>query len=477
MTATTFLSGREEAQPPEPPLAASPRLSLRDGFRLLGTPSSEAGVLAYHRALEGEVPDATVLLGELADLRDGRSTRFELLTAIALSPKARARGVAGPGLVLIRAARKAFLLSGAAARVRRRRSLAAQAQASSQAPGAGPVTSAEVTRKLVLLEGAVLRLEARAFAAARAAPDVAPLESRISALETELRTRLAEDASTPPTPVPLQSKGDHTRMDIQSRFVSKAPSSQNVLDLFAGDWTSSMPAGSGLQTEPGGMDLFNDPRIAFANQVLGPIAGLDVLELGPLEGAHTYQLHELGASSITSVEANTRAYLRCLCVKEIFELDRARFKLGSFIGYLSEPRRFDLTVASGVLYHMTEPLKVLDLICRSADRVFLWTHVYDAEEIAGRHDAAIFEPAADVQHDGRTYSLSKRTYPKEALDWSGFTGGIKPFAMWIARESLERFLADAGFDRIQITHDQKDHPNGPSLSLAAMRTTPSVRTS
>ncbi len=37
---------------------------------------------------------------------------------------------------------------------------------------------------------------------------------------------------------------------------------------------------------------------------------MNILELGPLEGAHTYQLR------ILAIEANAEAFLKCLVVKE-----------------------------------------------------------------------------------------------------------------------------------------------------------------
>ena len=204
MAATTFLTGQPPAPAPEaPPLAATPTLSVADGLRLLQTPSSEAGVLAYHRALEGGPPPPPVLLAELSALRDGQATRFELLALIATSPKAQARGVGGPGLLLIRLVRKAFLLSGAAARVKARRALVAQAERSALAASDLPSTPADVARKLVVMEGALLRLETQVFAQARenqGPAAFAALEARVAALEAELKGRLAQDDPSAPQP-------------------------------------------------------------------------------------------------------------------------------------------------------------------------------------------------------------------------------------------------------------------------------------
>jgi Protein of unknown function (DUF1698) len=84
---------------------------------------------------------------------------------------------------------------------------------------------------------------------------------------------------------------------------------------------------------------------------------MTVLELGPLEGAHTYRLQQLGAGRILAIESNVEAYLKCLIVKEALGMKRAEFMLGDFTLYLQEcTERFDLVFCCGVLYHMQDPL-------------------------------------------------------------------------------------------------------------------------
>lgn len=252
-------------------------------------------------------------------------------------------------------------------------------------------------------------------------------------------------------------------------LIEKKPSPQNVLDLFAGEWTSQMPPDSGL-VSTGTIPLFEDPRIAWLGRVLGPVENRDVLELGPLEGAHTYALHRMGARSITAIEANPRAFLRCLCIKEIFGLDRARFLLGNFLPYLEEQGgKVDLAVASGVLYHMTQPLRLLDLLSRATDRLFIWSHYYDPDIVRHRPDAAIFAPAAPIRLGDFTCEASVRRYPDEALAWQGFTGGAAPHAVWLTRAGLLAFLRARGFASVAVEFDQPDHQNGPALALCARR--------
>lgn len=252
------------------------------------------------------------------------------------------------------------------------------------------------------------------------------------------------------------------------KFETRSPSVQNVADLFDGEWSAALPAESGVEVRAGRVPLFDDVRIAWAEQELGGFADRRVLELGPLEAGHTYMLHQRGAREVVAIEANRRAFLKCLCVKELYNLSRAHFLLGDFVKYLAEKKpKFDVAIASGVLYHMMEPIRLLDLLSQSADRLFIWTHYYDASRIADKLAYKFGEPYA-VQHDGRSYEAVDYGY-KEALDWAGFTGGMEPGSRWLTRDSIVGFLRDAGYKNIKIRFDQPDHVNGPAFALCAAR--------
>lgn len=258
-------------------------------------------------------------------------------------------------------------------------------------------------------------------------------------------------------------------MNILDQYVVRAPSEQNVLDLFEGEWSSRMPASSKLISNPGTAALFDDARIVWAEQQLGSFDGADILELGPLEAGHTYMMHERGARSIIAIEANSRAFLKCLCVKQLFDLSRAKFLLGDFLIYLRErTSNFDFVVASGVLYHMQQPMEFLDLICSASDRLFIWTHYYDERIISSNKAIAKkFATPHVSSYQGFEYQAAQQSY-HEALNWAGFCGGPEAGSTWLTRDSILEFLEKKGF-HVSINFEQTTHPNGPAFAICAKK--------
>ncbi len=164
---------------------------------------------------------------------------------------------------------------------------------------------------------------------------------------------------------------------ILESYVTSAPSPQNALDIFKGEWASQLPAPLEV-LKAGSAKLFEDSRIEWSVKQLAEVEGKSVLELGPLEAGHTYMLERLGAASIVSIEANTRAYLKCLIVKELLQLKRAQFLCGDFVKYLrANQTKFDICLANGVLYHMRNPAELIALVAKASNHIILWTHYYD----------------------------------------------------------------------------------------------------
>jgi Protein of unknown function (DUF1698) len=259
------------------------------------------------------------------------------------------------------------------------------------------------------------------------------------------------------------------RAALPTGYVTSTPSAQNALNIFEGRWWSRLPEPF-AHLEAGKLALFEDPRIAWALAELGGLRGRTVLELGPLEGAHSYMLERAGAESVVSVEASPEAYLKCLVVKETVGLTRTRFLCGDFVEYLRNAAAgFDAVFASGVLYHMAEPAELIALLSRVTGQVYLWTHYYDAAILsADRNLASMFAGERESEYAGFGHRLYRYEY------WGSFgarrfCGGPRPHAHWMTREDILRCLRHFGFSDLRISFEAPDHPDGPAFSVLACK--------
>ena len=283
------------------------------------------------------------------------------------------------------------------------------------------------------------------------------------------RKKTSAPVSAPiPAAAPAESAKPTVETTILDQYVRSAPSNQNAIDVFAGEWSSVLPTEAGVQA--GNVPLFDDPRITW---VIGHVGGVDdfrVLELGPLEAGHTAMLHAAGATVI-AVESNTRAYLKCLVVKEILDLQRCHFLLGDFVPYLQEcTARFDLLLASGVLYHSPDPIGLLEAMASVADRVAIWTHYYEPNVVAAdANKQRMFVPDVEtVSWRSHELTLHRRNY-LESLQWSGFCGGPETSALWMELDGLITVLNELGYANVTVQSDDHLNPNGACIMLCAER--------
>lgn len=256
-------------------------------------------------------------------------------------------------------------------------------------------------------------------------------------------------------------------------FVHGADAQQNAIDLFKGEWVGALPEGVGVTG--GSKHLYMDDRLEWCAAIC-PVAGRHVLELGPMEAAHTYQLLNHQARKVTAIESNGRAYLKCLIAKELLALRDANILCANFVDYLEQDRRrYDICLASGVLYHMREPMRLLGLIAQRVDTLFLWTHYFD--------------PVAAAEHPGQWHRFGERV----DCGWGGFQaegvrrsygaqkwnpmhlGGHAPDAVWCTKETILSALRHFGFDAIHVRDTEQSLQAGPALLLVAQRSKPRPR--
>jgi 2-polyprenyl-3-methyl-5-hydroxy-6-metoxy-1,4-benzoquinol methylase len=267
---------------------------------------------------------------------------------------------------------------------------------------------------------------------------------------------------------PLRADTQPSVTSILECYLKSAPDPQSTLDLFKGEWSSALPEPMS-KFKAGAVGLFDDDRVKWFLKESGGVSGKTVLELGPLEGGHTYMLEKAGAAQITAIEANSRAYLKCLVLKELLGLQRGRFLYGDFTEYLRQDGpKFDICLAAGVLYHVQNPAELLALLARRCTgHLLLWTHYYDQALIAPDSELASRFTAADKdEYAGFKYTLHRQEYRTD-LKWVGFCGGTRATSQWLSREDILNGLSHFGFHDFRIGFDEPRHINGPAFAVVA----------
>ena len=263
-----------------------------------------------------------------------------------------------------------------------------------------------------------------------------------------------------------RSVQDETRTsDTFDRYVSSAPRLQNAVDALSG-WSTGFPRDYELKA--GALATYQDPRIQWVVDCCGSLEGRRVLELGPLEGRHTAMLEAAGAR-IDAIEANRLAFMRCLITKEIVRLTRSKFWLGDFMKALeSWDQSYDLIIACGVLYRLKDPLRLLELLARRSQAIYIWTHVVTGLTMSGPR-AAVFAPRAEIHHfhgiDVRAY----RRIDDYVEDNAAYCHDTNDGQRWLHHNDLIEALKRLGFHNIQTNHDEPNHRFGPALSIFAQK--------
>ncbi|MGF6443876.1 class I SAM-dependent methyltransferase [Paraburkholderia youngii] len=251
-----------------------------------------------------------------------------------------------------------------------------------------------------------------------------------------------------------------TELDL---YATEEPGHTLAFNLFDGTWVSDVP-GYGLGMAP----HFDDGRLHWFETMCGGFSGKSVLELGPMEGGHTFMMAKAGASRVLAIEANSKSFLKCLLVQNALKFN-AEFMYGDFRELLKKrDQRFDLILASGVLYHMTDPVSLLEDMAYASDSICIWTHYYDAEVVRTNANLRThFDPTPTIsEFRGREVHLHRHSY-LDSINNAKFIGGSAPQVNWMTRESLMAVLDALGLTVVVGMDDRDRHPAGPSILLYA----------
>ena len=177
-----------------------------------------------------------------------------------------------------------------------------------------------------------------------------------------------------------------------------------------------------------------------------------ILELGALEGAHSFLLAKHpGVKRIVSVEGRAANLRKARFVQQLLGIRNIEFLEANLEhADLAGLGTFDAVFCCGLLYHLPEPWQLLKKLAGVAPSLFIWTQ-YAAEQDA--HDVP----------GGLRGKIHGEGGPDEPLS------GLSPTATWLTLDSLRAVLTASGYNEITVIHDDPGHPNGPAVSIGARK--------
>lgn len=188
------------------------------------------------------------------------------------------------------------------------------------------------------------------------------------------------------------------------------------------------------------------------------LSHLRIADLGSMEGGFSLALALKGAD-VVGVEARAQEIEKANLLKEHFEINNLIFIQGDVKDFNRESfGKFDLVLAFGILYHLDNPIQVINQISGTTNRLILDTHYApstDDELFQIKPELSNLGPIECITHDNHTYQGRWFfEYPedadRESQTWASYSNN-KSF--WLTKESLLLALNHAGFDTVFEQHD------------------------
>ena len=198
----------------------------------------------------------------------------------------------------------------------------------------------------------------------------------------------------------------------------------------------------------GSISATGDPRVDQFFRFAPEAA--TILELGSLEGAHTFILAQRpGVKRVLALEGRELNLRKARFVQELLHVTNAEFEQANLENAdLTAFGKFDAVFCSGLIYHLPEPWKLISQFPALAPNLFIWTH-YAAEA------------DTEIVSDG----LRGKIHPEGGA--ADPLSGMSATATWLTLGSLITTLTKSGYASVQVIDNNLTHPNGPAVTIGA----------
>ena len=178
-----------------------------------------------------------------------------------------------------------------------------------------------------------------------------------------------------------------------------------------------------------------------------PLAGKRVIEFGPMEGAQTAALVNLGVASVTCIEARAISFIKTLIARYCFNWQNVELVMDDF--HNADDRKygkFDLAFAHGVYYHSIAPFFFFENLASLSDNIFIGGYCID-RDYAGA-DVEVLE------YEGRKFPA------KRIAIGNTYNNAVNEYAYHLRNVDLLDFFRERNYDLNVMMDEPIDDPWG-----------------
>lgn len=180
-----------------------------------------------------------------------------------------------------------------------------------------------------------------------------------------------------------------------------------------------------------------------------PLADKTAIEFGPMDGAQTAGLVNLGVKSVTCIEARAESFIKTLIAKYAFRWDNVHLVMDDFHNADSlKYGRFDLAFAHGVYYHSVAPFFFFENLMTLSDNIFIGGYIFSDLQ------SSSFGEWDKLEYGNREYVVKKIPMGQS------YNTGVNKFGYHFSRQDLLSFFADRGYQTSVISDEETHEPWG-----------------
>jgi hypothetical protein len=188
-------------------------------------------------------------------------------------------------------------------------------------------------------------------------------------------------------------------------------------------------------------DFFNELNAAF------PLTGKRIIEFGPMEGAHTAALVNLGAAHVTSIEARAVSFIKTMIARYCFKWQNVSLIMDDFHNADDQKYgRFDLAFAHGVYYHSLAPFFFFENLISLSDNIFVGGYC-TGPCITG-------ERLETLEYEGRKFPA------RRIAIGNTYNNAVNEYAYHLRNVDLIDFFRERNYDVNVMMDESIDDPYG-----------------